>query len=177
MKLPIVSEDGDIIGTEERDVIHEKGILHPTVHVLIKRPNGKFVFQRRSDTKDVNPSLLTYSVGGHVELNQTPQEAVLVELEEETGIKERIENLTYLGTCIFKGHDERTKNIVHDFKYFYGYNFSGGLNDLKIEDEDGAGFEEFSLKEIKETPVSERLKFVKGIYDENILRMFEKFNI
>ncbi len=174
-RLPVINETGEVIGSEERKVIHTQGILHPEVHVLIRLSNGKFVFQKRSMTKDVEPGLLTYAVGGHVEIDETKEEAVIKELREETGIREEIGRLQYLGECLSKTGDPYGKTINYCLKYFYGYDFGGELADLQVEEKDGAGFEAFSLEEIQEMPVLERGKFALSLYNPEILGMFKKF--
>ncbi len=175
MKIPVINEDGEVIGYEERTIVHEKGMLHPEVFVLIKLPNGKFVFQKRSLTKDTCPGLLTFSVSGHIEIGETPLQAGIKELEEETGIIEKPENLIYLGKVLFRNEDSSTKTINNALRYFFGYNFTGSILDLRIEPEDGAGFEEHSIEYIKNITVEERKRFVGSIFIEPVLAMFNKF--
>ncbi len=175
MKIPLINERGDVIGSEERSVVHQKGLLHPEVFVLIKLPNDKFVFQKRSITKETHPGKLTFSVSGHVELDQTIEQAAINELREETGIEESIDNLKYLGRVLFRNEDPETKTINNALRYFFGYNFSGTIFDLKIEPEDGAGFEEYSIESIKNLSEQEKSKFVTSLFFPPILEMFSKF--
>lgn len=175
MKIPLINEKGDIIGSEERPIVHRDGLLHPEVFVLIRLPDGKFVFQKRSLTKETHPGKLTFSVSGHVELDQTIEQAAINELREETGIEESIDNLAYLGKVLFRNEDPKTKTINNALRYFFGYNFTGSISDLKIEPEDGAGFEEYSLEDIKNLSESEKDKFVTSLFFPPVLEMFEKF--
>jgi len=56
-KLSILDEQGNIIGEEYRDVIHQKGLLHGEVHVWCLTTNNELIFQHRAKDKDI---ILTY---------------------------------------------------------------------------------------------------------------------
>lgn len=53
---------------------------------LLQLPNGEFMFQRRTDDAPTSPGLLG-CFGGHIEPQETPQEAVVRELGEETDLE------------------------------------------------------------------------------------------
>ncbi len=175
MKIPIVDEQGNIIGSEERSVVHANGLLHQEVMVIIRLPNNKVVFQKRSMLKDTNPGKVTYSASGHVEEGQTPLEAAIRELEEETGIKVPPQDLRYLGQCIHVTKDPKNKIINNSLKYFYGHNFNGSLGDLKIEENEGVGFEEHTFEEIKNLNTREREKYVDSLFYEPIQKIIDSF--
>ena len=175
MKLPVVDEKGKVIGSETREIIHSRGLLHPEAHMIMRLPNGKFVFQKRSMTKETNPGLLAFAVGGHIEIDETPDQCIIREMAEETGLHETIENLKYLGNCVSASKDVDAKIINNGLKYFYGYDFKGSVDDLQIEENDGAGFEVYSLDEIKNMSPEGREKFTSSLYNPTILAMFEKF--
>ncbi len=168
--LPIIDEEGNVIGREDRMTVHEKGLLHPEVHVLIKLPDNSFVFQRRSLTKDLAPGKLTFSVGGHISFGQTPEEAVIRELKEETGLRRTIGDLVFLG--MMREQWEGNNSL----KYVYGLRFDGKLADLKVEPEDGAGFESYSLAALRELSEEQKRDFVPVIFNPSMLSLFEKFD-
>ena len=56
------------------------------VHILVERPNGALVLQRRSSGKRIQPGRWDTSVGGHVDFGEDPDAAARRELEEELGI-------------------------------------------------------------------------------------------
>ncbi len=163
-----------MIGAEERALVHKNGLLHPEVFVLIKLLNGKFVFQKRSLSKDTYPGLFTFSVSGHVDLGKTKEEAAICELQEETGINEKIENLKYLGNIILSTTDSKTNTINNSLRYYFGYVFNGKLSDLHIEEEDGAGFAEYSLEELQDMNDEDRSKFVPAIFHPEIVSFFRQ---
>jgi len=175
MKIPLINESGEVIGSEERSIVHKEGLLHPEVFVLLRLPNGKFVFQKRSITKDTNPGMMTFSVSGHIEIGETPIEGAIKELKEEAGIIEKPQNLIYLGKVLLSQADPKMKTVNNSLRYFFGYNFTGQISDLIIEPEDGAGFEAHSIEEIKNLNEEERKRFVKSLFVDEILEMFNKF--
>ncbi len=177
MKIPIVNEQGEVIGSEERSVVHQKGLLHPEVFVIIELPNGKLVFQKRATNKETNPGKLTLSATGHVELSQTPEEAAIAELYEETGIKESIENLKFVDKFILKTEDSLTDTINYSIRYCFSYKYSGKLSDLKVEEGAGAGFEEYYVSDVLNLSEEEKSKFVKVIFSPQLKNIFEKLNL
>lgn len=62
------------------------GRIHMAVHVLVERPDGRLLLQKRSAQKRIQPGRWDTSVGGHVGAGEEIQQAVLRELEEELGI-------------------------------------------------------------------------------------------
>ena len=67
-RLNIVDENGEIIGENTRENIHNQGLLHREIHVWFYTPKGEIIFQHREKDKDTYPDLLDATVGGHVEI-------------------------------------------------------------------------------------------------------------
>jgi isopentenyldiphosphate isomerase len=86
--LDIVTPEGEVIGRAPRSEVHGNNkLLHRVVHVFVFDAEGKLLLQKRSMNKDVAPGMWDTSVGGHVDLGETVEEAVLREMEEELGIR------------------------------------------------------------------------------------------
>lgn len=79
--LDYYDENDNYIGKEDRNVIHEKGLWHHTIHCWLYTSNKDVIFQIR---KDSNKFYTTAS--GHVKAGETPQEAFNREVKEEIGI-------------------------------------------------------------------------------------------
>lgn len=45
-KLDIYDANGEFIGTEERSIVHSKGLWHKTVHCWLYDKSGKVFFQK-----------------------------------------------------------------------------------------------------------------------------------
>ncbi len=85
--LNIVDEEGNITGSAPRSEIHgNNSLLHRVVHIFVFNDRNDLILQKRSMKKDVAPGKWDTSVGGHVDLDETVEEAVLREMEEELGI-------------------------------------------------------------------------------------------
>lgn len=86
--LDIVDEAGRIVGRETREHCHgNPALIHRSVHVFVFNTAGELYLQKRSMIKDVQPGKWDTSVGGHLDLGEEYEAAVLREMEEELGIR------------------------------------------------------------------------------------------
>ncbi len=138
--LEIVDNSDAVIGVRSRDEIHTIGLRHREVHVWLVTPDNDIVFQRRSPAKDTFPDLLSASVGGHVEVGQTYEQAAVMEVQEETGLVIEPKQLRHLAKLNTYAIDEsrNKRNLV--FRETYWLPYAGELEDLHVEAGDGAGF-------------------------------------
>jgi isopentenyldiphosphate isomerase len=101
-KLDVFDENFNLIGQEDRDVIHSKGLWHQTFHCwIVRRHGGKnFVLvQKRAHAKKVAPDMLDISAAGHLLAGETKEDGIR-ELKEELGIDIDIAKMRYLGIRI-----------------------------------------------------------------------------
>jgi len=83
----IVDEDGEVIGTAPRSECHgNPALVHRAVHVLVFNGEGRLLLQLRSMDKDIQPGKWDTSVGGHLAVGETYEQAAAREMEEELGI-------------------------------------------------------------------------------------------
>jgi isopentenyldiphosphate isomerase len=87
--FPIVDEDGNTIGEAPRSVCHDgkSKLLHPVVHLHLFNSKGELFLQKRVMTKDIQPGKWDTSVGGHVDVGESVEEALARESLEELGLK------------------------------------------------------------------------------------------
>lgn len=85
--LPVVDDDGNVIGKETRERCHggEK-ILHPVVRLWLTDGKGNFWMQKRSQTKLVQGGKWDCAVGGHISFGETVDLALQREAFEEIGL-------------------------------------------------------------------------------------------
>lgn len=171
--LPIIDEEGNVIGSEERDEAHRKGLLHPGSRVIVKLSDGKIVFQRRSLTKETNPGRLSIAAAGHIKFGQTPEEGAVAELLEETGITADQKELVLLGTkWVNSGAVNGVPHRV--LGYYYSYQYQGSLQDFKVEDKEGDGFVTYSLEQLEALTPEEQEKFSAALFTDGMMDMFRK---
>jgi isopentenyl-diphosphate delta-isomerase type 1 len=139
--LEIVDRSGNVIGLNERSVIHgNSSLIHRVVHVLVFNRNEELLLQKRSVNKDVAPGKWDTSVGGHVSPGEDILEAAKREMKEELGISEC--RLRYLYKYLYS-NDYETE-LITTFTCVYNGNIH-----FDTEEIDEVRF--WSLQDIKES--------------------------
>ncbi len=139
--LDIVNEKDEVIGKAPRDEIYNKLLTHRIVHVLIFNKKQEMALQLRSNVSFC-PNHWCTSAGGHVKSGETGVDAAERELEEELGVKTKLESFS---KDIYVDNFRRTglKKILITFKSLYNGPF-------KINPEEVEKIEFFNLKKIQE---------------------------
>lgn len=172
MKIPIVDEQDNIIGKEERSIIHKEGLRHREVHAWLITPDKKIVFQKRALDKDTWPGYLDATAGGHVDLEtETYEKAAERELLEETGIKAIP---MFIGKYYSETFDPNTQTKNNKFLGLYAARFNGDITDLKLENNKALGFFAYSLDELKNLTDKEKKKFIPSLITDRWLERYEK---
>jgi isopentenyl-diphosphate delta-isomerase len=83
----LVNERDEVIGRAPRSEVHARGLLHRAVHVLVFNAQGEMFLQKRSKTKDREPSRWGAACSGHVDSGEDYDTAAVRELGEELGWK------------------------------------------------------------------------------------------
>jgi len=78
--------NGDALGLQPRDVVHELGLWHKSAQVFVFDTAARLLMQRRAQHKDLYEDLWDYSVGEHLQPEETFQQGALRGLHEELGI-------------------------------------------------------------------------------------------
>lgn len=104
--FPLVNKEGEVIGQATRKECHSGSmLLHPVIHLHVFNSKGELFLQKRSATKDIQPNKWDSSVGGHIDLGETPEAAAIREAGEEIGLKEI--NIRYIQKYIIETEIER----------------------------------------------------------------------
>mmetsp|Transcript_39147 Transcript_39147/g.84841 ORF Transcript_39147/g.84841 Transcript_39147/m.84841 type:complete len:171 (-) Transcript_39147:97-609(-) len=72
--------------TEKRAVVHEQGLFHRAVQVLLRNTDGSIGLQKRHEQKDVAPGLWDLSCAEHVQPGESYEAAARRGLLEELGV-------------------------------------------------------------------------------------------
>jgi 8-oxo-dGTP pyrophosphatase MutT (NUDIX family) len=138
--LEIVDDSDTVIGVRSREEIYILGLRHREVHVWLITPENEIVFQRRSPAKDTFPNLLDASVGGHVEVGQTYEQAAVAEAQEEAGLLITPSQLRPLVKLDNYAVDERLNKRNLTFRQTYWLPYTGSLDELQVEAGEAVGF-------------------------------------
>ncbi len=104
--LDIVDDQDRVIGAATRGEIHQRGLTHRSIHVLVFDGAGSVLLQKRSMQKDQCGGMWDTSCAGHVEAGQDYLETAPRELEEELGITVgALESLFKMTPTADNGHE------------------------------------------------------------------------
>jgi isopentenyl-diphosphate delta-isomerase type 1 len=84
--LDVVDAQDNVIGVRTRGEIHQLGLMHRSVHILLFNSVGDLFIQKRSMSKDSNPGLWDSSAAGHVNSGEDYLTCATRELGEELGV-------------------------------------------------------------------------------------------
>lgn len=113
-RLDVYDEYMNKIGTEARDIVHQNGFWHKTVHCWMYDDNGNVYFQIRADS-----GKLYTTASGHVLAGETVRDAFKREIREEIGIDTDTSNAIALD-IVFWRQDKPEKNW-HDRAFAHVY--------------------------------------------------------
>ena len=111
--LPLVDEEGNIIGSATRRECHDGSHkLHPVVHLHVFNTKGELYLQHRPTWKDIQPDKWDTAVGGHVDLGECVGDALRREVREEIGLTDfEPEHI-----CTYVFESARDRELVYVFK-------------------------------------------------------------
>ena len=85
--VPLVDEQGKIIGQAPRSQVHDGSkLLHPVVHLHLINRNKAILLQKRPLSKLIQPGKWDSAVGGHISAGETLELALKKEASEEIGL-------------------------------------------------------------------------------------------
>lgn len=158
--LPLLQEDGTIIGTAPRSVVHNKRThwLHPVVHLHIVSSKGIWL-QKRALHKQVQPGKWDTAVGGHVSAHESIQDALYKESWEELKVRLDGHTIFPLGTYVWK------TSLEHELAYSFAIYTNKELHVTNDEISDVKLWTTQQIAEEKHT----------GIFTQNLLYELELY--
>ena len=112
--VEILTEDGKQTGERiNKTIAHKEGVCHGISAIALIDKDGKLLIQKRSANKKNEPNKWDLSSAGHIDVDETPEQAAVRELFEETGINIEIEELKLIDTYVNKVKLDNNTFISH----------------------------------------------------------------
>jgi isopentenyl-diphosphate delta-isomerase len=83
----VVNDRDEVIGRQTRGQVHQLGLKHRAVHVLVFNRRGELFLQKRSLQKDTFPGAWDSSASGHLDAGEDYDACAVREVREEIGLK------------------------------------------------------------------------------------------
>lgn len=126
--LPVVNENGIVIGKSVRALVHKNpALIHPTVSLHVFNKSGQLFLQKRSAKKDLYAGLWDSAAAGHISLGESVEGALLREAQEELGVDARGAKAVFR----YLSRNEHESELVHVFKMIYDGSMT--LNPEEVE--------------------------------------------
>ena len=87
MRIYIVNDDDEIIGTKERSLVDEKTDIYRASALLITNSRGQVLLSKRTIAKAKDPGKWMMAVSGTVEDGETYESNIYKEAKEEIGLE------------------------------------------------------------------------------------------
>lgn len=150
--LDVVDENNQLTGiTEDREVVHKKGLWHREVAVWIMNEKGEMLVQKRAANK-ANPGKWGLTAG-HIDASEEPIHAAIREALEEVGIHLKDTNLELLFITKQSKIAKEKQQINKYFSYLYFVRTNRKIEDFKIQKEE--------LSELNYIPIEELERIVE----------------
>ena len=162
--IEIVDENGNFTGqVMDKEEAHDKNLLHNEVGIFIINDDGKVLLQKRSANKRFSPNKWGLCAG-HVEANESLENAALREIKEEVGLDITSKELIPYGEREITISDSNSH-----ITYFYYIRCNKKENEFAIQTEELSEVKWFNIDEI-----ITMIKEGKTSFKENRIKLFEK---
>ncbi|URZ88048.1 NUDIX hydrolase [Floricoccus penangensis] len=132
----------------DRDIVHERGLWHETVHFYLIVDGQYLLIQKRADHKKNFPACYDLSAAGHIAHDEDIEIAFQREVYEELGLYTKDLNISKIGII----HDEILTKEINDREFahtYIGKINSDILSSINLQDEEVAGAFLIKINELK----------------------------
>lgn len=143
--LDTYDEDGNFLGTVDRDIVHRDALWHNTVHCWLYDEDGNVYFQIREDTKTFYTT-----ASGHVQAGESIKEAFGREISEEIGIQVNYESAEFVTINKFvMDKIKKDGSLFRDraFANVYVCQFNGDKSEFRFDTNEVLGLSKVNAKD------------------------------
>lgn len=132
--VEILTEDGKKVGKNiNKSIAHKEGICHGISAIALINKDEKLLIQKRAKTKKDEPNKWDLSSAGHIDINESPEQAATRELYEETGIKAEEDELKLIDTYLNK-IKLNTGTYINHYTYLFLIKKDINIDDVKKQE-------------------------------------------
>lgn len=98
-----------------------RGLWHQGAHAILITPSKRVLVQRRDPNAIQHPGMIELGVGGFVDSGETPEQTIIREIYEETGLRIQPSQVVFLGLTKynhrwrFKDRQKITRSIIYSY--------------------------------------------------------------
>lgn len=131
--VEVLTEDGKSVGENiSKFTAHKQGICDGISAVALIDNSGRLLIQKRAVTKKDEPNKWDLSGAGHIDVDETPEEAAVREIYEELGIKVEEDDLKLIDTYLNKVKLNKEICINH-FTYLFVVQKDISIDDIVVQ--------------------------------------------
>jgi len=142
--LDIYDEYMNKIGSENRDIVHEQGLWHKTIHCWMYDDDDNVYFQIRADSNK-----LYTTASGHVLAGENVRDAFKREIKEEIGVDTDVSNAIALEVVFWRQDKVKNGKPWHDraFAHIYMNKLPIGFTNFHFQPEEVSGIVRVNAKD------------------------------
>lgn len=146
--LDIVDKDNNLTGEiVDREIVHETGLFHREVAVIIINENNEVLLEKRAPSKKQSSNKWVLCAG-HIEAGDKPENAIIREIKEEIGLDLQIKDLEFLKICK-RCRKFNCNQYNNAYMYVYMYKTKRKLSEYIIQKEEVSEVKYFDLIELE----------------------------
>lgn len=120
--------------TIEKQIAHEKGLLHRVVHVHFYDDAWNVYLQKRSQNKEHFPWMLHFAIGWHISAWEDVLDALVREWKEEIWYTILPEKLALIGIFHHQSWHSEYGLLDNEIAFDYAYRFNWNIDQFVFED-------------------------------------------
>ncbi len=130
--------------------VHDKGLIHKSVHVWILNSKNELLIQKREKNRLAYPLYWDISASGHISAGQTSLEAAQREVKEELGLSIHSSSFIFLFTLEEQIVLNNGAYINNEFQDVYLVKYDLAITDIKLLDGEVEEVKFISIDEFRE---------------------------
>ncbi len=127
----------------------DKGLWRRGCHAIILTTDNKYIVEKRSKSIVFNPSRLDVTIGGGVDDGETPEIAIIREINEELGLKVTASMLTLLEVHKWSSYHPHYRKYTRSFLYTYCIKLDSPHPRIKMQTSEVADVRFLTAKQMK----------------------------